>query len=375
MADEQRMLDRFVRLCEIPSPTGEEREVADAVLEELREMGVDVSEDDSAAPARAGAGNLIARVPGRSEGWLAFFAHLDTVPHEGSIEVAEENGVYRSRGDTILGADNKAAVTVLMELAARRVREPAPLGLELVFTVAEEDGLRGAKELDIESLRAPFGFVLDHATPIGEVIVAAPTYKRLVATFNGHEAHAGINPEEGHSAIAAAAAAVNGMKLGRIDEGTTANVGMIEGGTASNVVPGHCTILGEARSVDGERAAAVIGEMVDACTWGAGEHGCDVDAQVSEMFRGYRLDRKAPAVTVAAEALRRRGHEPALVATGGGSDANALVPAGYDAVLLANGTEANHTPDELVSAAAITEMLGVCEAVIEEASARPEQEA
>src|SRR6476646_1652874 len=306
------MLDRFVRLCEIASPTGEEREVADAVLDELRGLGVDVAEDASATPARAGAGNLIARVPGRTEGWLSFFAHLDTVPHEGPIEVSSANGVFRSRGDTILGADNKAAVTVLMELAARHVSNPAPRGLELVFTVAEEDGLRGAKELDLASLRAPFGYVLDHASPIGEVIVAAPTYKRLVAEFTGHEAHAGINPEDGHSAIAAAAAAVAGMKLGRLDEETTANVGVIEGGTASNVVPGHCLILGEARSVDGERAAATVGEMVDACTWAAGENGCDVDVQVIEMFRGYRLDTNSEPVAIASEALRRTGHEPAL---------------------------------------------------------------
>jgi tripeptide aminopeptidase len=217
--------------------------------------------------------------------------------------------------------------------------------------------------------------VLDHATPIGEVIVAAPTYKRLVASFTGHEAHAGINPEDGTSAIAAAAAAVAGMKLGRLDGETTANVGMIEGGIASNVVAGHCRILGEARSVDGERAAAVIGEMVDACTWAAGEHGCDVDAQVIEMFRGYRVDPKSAPVRVASEALRRVGHEPALVHTGGGSDANALVASGYEAVLLANGTEANHTPDELVTSAAIAEMLAVCEALIEEAAKVPALEA
>jgi tripeptide aminopeptidase len=365
---DQRILDRFARLCEIASPTGEEREVADAVLDELRGLGVDVAEDASAVPAKAGAGNLIARVPGTGEGWLSFFSHLDTVPHEGPIEVERGNGVFRSRGETILGADNKAAVTVLMELAARHVADPAPLGLELVFTVAEEDGLRGAQELDVSSLRAPFGFVLDHATPIGEVIVAAPTYKRLIAEFAGHEAHAGINPEDGNSAIAAAARAVAQMKLGRLDEETTANVGIIEGGTASNVIAGHCRILGEARSVDGERAAATIGEMVDACTWAASEEGCDVDAQVIEMFRGYKLDPKSDAVGVASEALRRAGHEPQLVATGGGSDANALVAIEYEAVLLANGTEANHTPDELVSETAIMEMLEVCEAAIEEAS-------
>jgi tripeptide aminopeptidase len=369
--EDQRMFDRFVRLCEIASPTGEERAVADAVLEELRDLGVEVEEDGSAGPARAAAGNLIARVPGTGEGWLSFFAHLDTVPHQGPIEVSAEDGVFRSKGDTILGADNKAAVTILIELAARYTIEPPPVGLELIFTVAEEDGLRGAKELDISRLRAPFGFVLDHATPIGEVIVAAPTHKRLIASFTGHEAHAGINPEDGTSAIAAASAAVAGMKLGRLDEETTANVGMIEGGTASNVVAGHCRILGEARSVDGERAAAVIGEMVDACTWAAGEHGCDVDAQVIEMFRGYRVDPKSTPVCVASEALRRVGHEPALVLTGGGSDANALVISGYEAVLLANGTEANHTPDELVRSAAIVEMLAVCEAAIEEAAKVP----
>src|SRR3954454_18992637 len=287
------MLDRFARLCEIASPTGEERVIADAVLDELRGLGGDVAEDASATPAQAGAGNLIARVPGTSDRWVSLFAHLDTVPHEGPIEVARENGTFRSVGDTILGADNKAAVTVLMELAARHVADPAPVGLELVFTAAEGDGLRGAMELEIGSLRAPFGYVLDHATPIGEVIVAAPTYKRLIAEFTGHEAHAGINPEDGRSAIVAGAAAVAEMKLGRLDEETTANVGMIEGGTASNVVAGHCRILGEARSVDGERAAAVIGEMVDACTWGAGERRCDVDARVIEMFRGYRLDPKS----------------------------------------------------------------------------------
>ena len=159
------MLDRFVRLCEIASPTGEERAVANDVLGELRELRVEVSEDGSAEAARAGAGNLIARVPGSGEGWLSFFAHLDTVPHQGSIEVVEENGVYRSRGETILGADNKAAVTVLIELAARHATAPPPVGLELIFTVAEEDGLRGAKELDVSALRSAYGYALDHATP------------------------------------------------------------------------------------------------------------------------------------------------------------------------------------------------------------------
>ena len=366
------MLQRFVRLCEIASPTGSERAAADDVLGELRGFGVEVTEDDSAGPARAGAGNLVARVPGTGEGWVMFAAHLDTVPHDGPIEVALADGAYRSAGETILGADNKAAVTVLVELAARAAAgSPPPLGLELVFTVAEEDGLRGAKELDLGALRSPFGYVLDHASPIGEVIVAAPTYNRIEAEFHGAEAHAGIRPEDGNSAIAAASAAVSAMQLGRLDPETTANVGVIAGGTASNVVPGMCRIDAEARGLDETRTAAVTQAMVDACAWGAGEHGCDLEVDVREMFRGYRLRSSSPAVEIARESLRRCGHQPVETVTGGGSDANALCARGFDAVLLANGTDANHTPDESVPARRIVDMLGVCEAIVEEAARRP----
>jgi tripeptide aminopeptidase len=362
------MLDRFVRLCEIPSPTGEERAVADAVLSELRDLGVDVAEDGAAGPARAGAGNLVARLPGREDRWVMFASHLDTVPHDGAIEVVLEEGVFRSRGETILGADNKAAVAVLMELAARHAAAPPRVGLELVFTVAEEDGLRGAKELDLAALRSTFGFVVDHASPIGEIITAAPTHKRLTADFEGTEAHAGIRPEDGRSAIQAAGAAIATMSLGRLDEGTTANVGVIAGGTASNVVPGRCRIEGEARSLDDERASAVIGAMVDACTWAASEHQCDVDVDVQEVFRGYRVPSSAAPVRIARAALERCGQGAREIATGGGSDANALAAAGFECVLLANGTEANHTPAESVAAERIVQMLDVCEAIVQEAA-------
>jgi tripeptide aminopeptidase len=361
---DQRLLDRFVRLCEVPSPTGSERLAADAVVGELRDAGVTVEEDGCADAARAGAGNVVARVPGASDAWVAFFAHLDTVPHEGPIAVELVDGVYRSAGDTILGADNKAAVTVLVELALRAAeRGQQPAGLELVFTVAEEDGLRGAKELDLQELRSPFGFVLDHASPIGEVVTAAPTYNRVVADFEGIEAHSGIRPEAGRSAIAAAAAAVGAMSLGRLDEETTANVGLISGGSASNVVAGRCRLEGEARSLDEGKAGDATARMVDACTWAASEGGVDVDVDVIEMFRGYRLVPSAAPVRLAERSLEACGHAPKLVATGGGSDANALIARGFEAVLLANGTERNHTPQESVAADRITAMLDVCEAI------------
>jgi len=370
VVDDQGMLDRFVRLCEVASPTGSERAVADDVLRELRDVGVDVEEDGAAGPARAGSGNLIARIPGERDAWVLFCAHLDTVPHDGPIEVVRDQGVFRSRGDTILGADNKAAVTVLVELAARYATARPPVGLELVFTVAEEDGLRGAKELELGGLRSQFGFILDHASPVGEVITAAPTYERLTAEFEGTEAHSGIRPEDGRSAIQAAAVAISRMELGRLDEETTANVGVIRGGSASNVVPGRCRVQGEARSLDDGRASQTIGAMVDACTWAATEHGCDVDVEVTEMFRGYRLASKAPSVTIARAALERSGVEPRETATGGGSDANALNARGFEAVLLANGTEANHTPEESVAAQRISQMLRICEAIVQETAAR-----
>jgi tripeptide aminopeptidase len=371
---EERLGERFVRLCEIASPTGAERAIGDAVIAELESLAVEVEEDGAAGPARAGAGNLIARIPGERDEHVAFFAHLDTVPHDDPVEVVLADGVYRSGGETILGADNKAAVAVLCELAARWAGRRPPVGIELVFTVAEEDGLRGAKEIALDSLRSRVGFVLDHASPIGEVLSAAPTYQRLLAEFVGEEAHAGIRPEAGRSAVAAAAAAVSAMTLGRLDEETTANVGVIEGGTATNVVPAHCRIDCEARSLDDGRAAAAIAAMVDAITWAAGEHECDVDFEVTEIFRGYRLAPSAPAPAIAREALSRRGHEVRELATGGGSDANALVARGFDCVLLANGTEANHTPQESVAAARLAEMLEVCEAILEVAAERADEE-
>lgn len=364
-----RLHEAFVRLCEIRSPTGEEREVADTVLAELRALGLDVVEDDSAGPAEAGAGNVLARLPGRADSWLMFCAHLDTVPHDGPIEAVNDGGVFRSRGETILGADNKAAVAVLLELVARHVEEPPPLGIELLLTVAEEQGLRGAKAFEAGALRAERGFVIDHASPIGEVIVASPTQQQVIADFTGVEAHAGIRPEAGSNAIAAAAAAIARMELGRLDAETTANVGVISGGTSGNVVAGHCRVVGEARGLDAERTAAVAGALSEACCWGASEHGCDVDVRVEELFRGCRLPPSSPSLALAEAGLRRAGFEPRRASTGGGSDANALVAAGVDCVLLANGTEANHTPQESVPARNLDAMLEVCEAIVQEAAA------
>ncbi len=365
---EKRLNERFVDLCEVRSPTGEERELADTVVAELRAMGLGVSEDDAAGPAEAGAGNILARLAGSGEGSVLFCAHLDTVPHRGQVEVVLDDGIFRSRGETILGADNKAAVAVFMELVSRYAPAPPPIGIELLFTVAEEQGLRGAKAFDTSKLRSSCGFVLDHASPVGEVIVSSPTQQKILADFVGVEAHAGIRPEDGSSAIAAAAAAVARMQLGRIDSETTANVGLISGGTSGNVVPGHCWIQAECRSLDPARVAGAAAAISDACAWGASEYGCDVDVRLEELFRGYRVPPSSPALALAEAGLRGAGIEPQRISTGGGSDANALRLNGFDCLLLANGTEANHTARESVSAQNLEVMLEVCEGILSAAA-------
>jgi tripeptide aminopeptidase len=366
-----RLYDRFVRYCEVRSPTGEEREITDTLAAELRALGLEASEDGAAGAAEAGSGNLLARSPGSGGGWVMFCAHVDTVPHRGRVEVVEDEGVFRSRGDTILGADNKAAVAVFMELIARHVENPAPVGIELVLTVAEEQGLRGAKAFDASQLHSRAGFVLDHAGRVGEVIVSTPTQQKILADFLGVEAHAGIKPEEGSNAIAAAAAAISRMDLGRLDEGTTANVGLISGGTSGNVVPGHCGIHAEARSLDAERAAEVAGKIADACAWGASEHGCDVDVRIEELFRGYQVPKDSAALGLAEAGLRGAGLEQQRVAIGGGSDANVFRRDGFDCVLLSNGTDAVHTSDEMVPARSLDKMLEVCEGIVAAAGEPP----
>jgi len=368
--ERERLCFDFVRLCEIESPSLRERAVAEAVAGELRAAGLDVEEDLSAAAVGSDCGNLIVRIPG-AEGarTVLLCAHLDTVPLAGPVNVQRDGGVFRNRNEAILGADNKAAVAVLLGVARRLAAEGSPVGVELLFTTAEELALRGVKEVDRSTLASEFGFVFDHASPIGEVIVAAPTYYRIEARFRGAAAHAGIRPEEGRSAIVAAARALTAMRLGRLDAGTTANAGVIEGGSAPNVVAEHARVELEARSLDDAEAGRVVSDMVDACAEAASEAGCDVETTVEQLFRAYRLPRTAAAVRVATAALESMGIEPSYVPTGGGSDANALIAAGMPMLNLANGTERNHQPDESVTVDALETMLDLALALIDRCAA------
>ncbi|HEV2873916.1 MAG TPA: M20/M25/M40 family metallo-hydrolase [Thermoleophilaceae bacterium] len=367
--ERERLLDDFVRLCEIESPSRRERDVVDAVRADLQQLGLEVEEDDSGRDTGSEAGNLLARIPGPDHARTVLLcAHLDTVPLNGPVEVTRENGVLANRHQAILGADNKAAVATILGTVRRLVAEGPPVGVELLFTTCEELALAGAKAFDRGRLRAEFGYVFDHASPVGELVTASPTYYRLDAEFRGQAAHAGIRPEKGRNAIAAAARALSAMRIGRLDAATTANIGQIEGGTAANVVAERCSVVLEARSLDDNRAGEVVSSMVDAVTEAASEADCDVETVVERHFQGYRFARTAPVVEVAAEALRTEGIEPVYINTGGGSDANALIAAGLPVLNVANGTERNHEPTESVTVEALEQMLDVTLAIVEEAA-------
>jgi tripeptide aminopeptidase len=364
------LLDLFVRLVEIPSPSGHERAVADFIIGFLRDAGLEPSEDDSAQATGAGSGNVLVRVPGTGGGTpIVVAAHMDTVAVNGPIEAIVEAGVVRSAGDTILGGDDKAACTVLMAVLADLAAAPPPCGLEAIFSTCEEVGLRGAKALDLSGLTARAGFVFDSTGPVGDVITRAPSQKVVTADFHGVAAHAGIAPERGRSAIAAAAAAVAAMKLGRIDEATTANIGLIGGGSALNVVPEHCRIEGEVRSHDTALLAAQIAHMVDAVELAAGLAGVDVEVAVRDAFTGFSLDDDALPVRIACAALRELGLAPRIIPSGGGSDVNVYNAGGLPSVNLSNGTEQIHTPDEYLPVARLHDAYRLLHALLRAAAA------
>ncbi|HSC51037.1 MAG TPA: M20/M25/M40 family metallo-hydrolase, partial [Gaiellaceae bacterium] len=256
----------FLELAALPSPPGEERAVADRVLDYLRTLGLEPDEDDAGSKVGSTIGNLYARLePNGGTGRPLFFcAHLDTVLPEGPIEPkVGEDEVVRNAAGTILGADDKSAVAAMLEAAARLVEDGRPhAGVELLFTPKEEVGLLGAAAFDTDRFAARVGYVYDHAGPIGEIILGAPFQQKVDVRFHGRAAHAGMFPEEGRSAIAAAARAIADLRLGRLDEETTASVGRIQGGTARNVIPEWCSFAAEARSHDERKLADLVRELV-----------------------------------------------------------------------------------------------------------------
>jgi tripeptide aminopeptidase len=261
----------------------------------------------------------------------------------------------------------------MLEAARRIVAEGRPhAGVELLFTPKEEVGLLGAYAFDHTRLRARAGFVYDQAAPIGDVILGAPTQRTLFVRFHGRAAHSGMVPEDGRSAIAAAARAIADLRLGRLDEETTANVGVIEGGSARNIVPEWCTFQAEARSHDERKLGEVVQEMLDTITFAAGVAECEVETQLEKTYTGYRFRRDDIPVPLAAEALRRCGVEPRFGLTGGGADANVFNERGLPCLNMANGMAEIHTADEHIAVADLERMVDVTLALVDVARDAPQ---
>ena len=345
----ERLTKLFLELAGHASPSRRERPVADAVTVHLQAAGITVHEDGAGAEIGGDAGNIWCTVQGDGTGpHLALGAHMDTVEPTDRIEpVLDEAGVFRNRRRTILGADDKAAVTGLLHAAELlQATDRSFPTFELLFTVSEETGLVGAKHFGDHVLSSPFAAMFDSSGPVGGITVKAPSQQGLRAVFRGRAAHAGVEPERGRSAIQAAARAIASMSLGRIDEETSANIGMIHGGVATNIVPDLCEIRGECRSHDEEKLARVAASMVDALQEGAARTGVDVEVDLVHEYRAFALTGRSPVVRLGKAAISALGLEPRLLTSGGGSDANIFNARGLPTVNLNAGMMQVHSPDE-----------------------------
>jgi len=260
----------------------------------------------------------------------------------------------------------------MLEGVRRIVAEGLPhAGIELVLSVQEETGLHGVKALDCSAFEARFGYVYDHAAPIGGIVTTCPSQYSIDATFLGRAAHAGIAPEEGRNAIAAAAHALAEMRFGRLDDETTANVGTISGGIARNVVADRCELRLEVRSRDHERALKLSQAMLDALAHAANAAECELETAVTMEYHAYKLRRTDPVVQIAWAALESCGVAPELHATGGGADAHVFNANGIPCVNIANGMELIHTAQERIAAADVETMVDVTLALVEGARTAP----
>lgn len=359
----------FAELAAIPSPSRHERGVADRVTLHLEGLGLTVHEDDAASAIGGACGNLWCRVSGvGNTAAILLGAHLDTVAPTADIEPVLRDGVFSNAKETILGADNKAAVAAMLVATERLVSSSEPFPTyDMVFTVAEEVGVVGAKHVAKKLLSGPFAAVFDAAGAVGGITVRAPSQQSIVATFRGVAAHAGLEPERGRSAIEAAARAIASMHLGRLDDETTANVGVIEGGSAQNIVPDRCVVRAECRSHDEVKLAHVAAGIVDALERGAADVGVDVDIDIVHGYRAFALTPRAPVVKLAKAALAELGLESRLLASGGGSDANVFNARGLPTVNFDCGMTHVHTSDEHISLDDLERLVRLAEVLVRKA--------
>ncbi|MBL7201907.1 MAG: M20/M25/M40 family metallo-hydrolase [Anaerolineae bacterium] len=344
MINQERLVRTFLELVYIDSPSGQEARISTELSDRLRALDLEVSVDEI--------GNVLGRWEGVGQP-LLLSAHVDTVSPGIGIKPVVADGIIRSDGTTILGADDKSGVAVILEVLAVLHEGGQRPAVEVALSVGEEVGLLGAKSMDAGWFRARQALALDSGGPLSQITCAAPTSDKFSATIYGRAAHAGSNPEEGINAIWVASQAISQMLLGRIDEETTANIGVIRGGHAVNVVPDRVEIRGEARSHSSSKLDAQIGAMRAALENATTAHkGARLELEIERTYHAYRLAENAPIIQRVARVLDALGEEPpSLRKGGGGSDANILNGRGIEAVPISTGMQAVHTNEECIAIA------------------------
>lgn len=348
MINKKRLLDRFLQYVQIDSPTKEELEFAEFMKAELEKLGLDVYMDNAGEKVGSNSGNLVARLKANGEGeTIIFSAHLDTVSPSRGIKPQIRDGVIYSDGTTILGGDDKAGIAAIMEALEVVVENNLPHGeIEVALTIFEEGGLFGSKNLDYSKLNAKKGFVMDSGGDPGVIIIQGPAQNKIDVKFIGKEAHAGVAPETGISAIEMAAEAISNMKLLRIDEETTANIGSISGGSATNIVTKEVEFHAEARSLDNDKLKEQTDHMVKCCEDAAEKFGGKVEINVQNAYGAFKIDEDHELVNSVKLACKNLGFESKTTTSGGGSDTNIFNSNGIDAINLGIGERKPHTLEE-----------------------------
>lgn len=371
MINKKRLIDEFINLVRIDSESGNERAICDFLKEELASLGLYVVEDSSAVYTKHGAGNLIATFTGSiaDAPTIYFTSHMDTVAPGKRVKPSILGDYIVTDGTTILGSDDKAGIAAIVE-GIRIIREmKIPHGnLQFVFTVGEESGLIGARHLDRSLVDADYGFAFDAGGQVGEIITSAPAQVKIHAEIHGRAAHAGASPESGISAIQVASQAISRMKLGRIDNETTANIGMFQGGIATNVIPEYVKIAAEARSRDEKKLYHQVEEMVMAFELTAKQMGAKADVETKTLYPGYYFTEDDLVVRKAIAGVKKVGRTPHLGVSGGGSDANVLAGYGIPTVNLSIGYENIHTTNERMSISELVKAAELVVALVEESA-------
>ncbi|EUJ23683.1 M42 glutamyl aminopeptidase family protein [Listeria grandensis FSL F6-0971] len=350
MVNKSRLVDTFIELVKIDSETKHEGKFQKYLKERFQSLGLEVIEDDTMAETGFGANNLLCRLPGNVNADAIFFScHMDTVTPGLGIKPEIREDIIYSDGTTILAADDKAGIAIMLETVALIQENNTPHGtLEFVLSVGEESGLIGIKAFDMRTLKASHGFVLDTGGPVGSITVGSPTHAGLEIQIDGTAAHAGIEPEKGISALEIAAKAISQMKLGRVDFETTANIGIIEGGTATNIVMEHVRMVAEVRSINSESCEAQIQHMKDLFEKTTAEMGGAITIKVDRKYSGFDFNADNTVVKIATEAMAKLGMTANHEVSGGGSDANIFNEQGKETTNLSIGYEKIHTVHEYI---------------------------